>query len=52
VSATPPRAISWNWSEALREAICCLPAAVILLVTNVGLGIWCAIGVLPVALMG
>jgi uncharacterized membrane protein YccC len=49
---TRPRAISWNWSEALRGTICCLPAAVILLVTDIALGIWFAIGVLPVALMG
>jgi hypothetical protein len=46
------RAISWNWSEALHGALCCLPAAVILLATDVRLGIGFAIGVLPVALMG
>jgi hypothetical protein len=52
MGATRPRAVSWNWSEALRGTLCCLPAAVILLVTDIKLGIGFAIGVLPVALMG
>ena len=49
---TRDRAISWNWSEALRGTICALPAAVVLLAINVNVGIVFAIGVLPVALMG
>ena len=52
MGVTRPPAISWNWSEALRGTLCCLPAAVILLVTDIKLGIGFAIGVLPVALMG
>src|SRR5215211_108650 len=52
MGATRPPAVSWNWSEALRGTLCCLPAAVILLVTDNKLGIGFAIGVLPVALLG
>ena len=52
MSATRPPRISWNWNEALRGVVCCLPAAGILLATNIELGIACAIGALPVALMG
>ena len=47
-----PRAISWDWREALRGAVCAAPAAVLLLLVSVDLGVVFAIGVLPVALMG
>lgn len=46
------RAITWNWSEAVRGAICALPAAVVLLAIDVNLGIVFAIGVLPVTMIG
>jgi hypothetical protein len=49
---TRARAISWNWSEALRGAICTVPAAVMVLAVNANLGIGFALGVLPVAMMG
>ncbi len=51
-SMTGDRAITWNWSEALRGAVCALPAAVVLLAVDVNLGIVFAIGVLPVAMIG
>ncbi len=45
-------AINWKWSEALRGAICTIPAAVVMLAVDVNLGIVCAVGVLPVTLLG
>ncbi len=47
-----PRPVDWNWNEALRGALCALPGAIIVLTVEVGLGMFCAMGVLPFAMLG
>ena len=52
VSALPvPRALRWNWSDALLGALCALPAAAVTL-NDVSRGLAFAIGVLPALIVG
>lgn len=44
--------IQWLWPEALRGALCALPAVPVLIAVDVSLGICVALGTLPVALLG
>ena len=44
--------LSWDRREAARGALCCAPAAVLMLAGSTSLGAFAAIGALPVALAG
>ena len=44
--------ITWDWTEAGRGALCALPGGVIILAADVSLGMVCALGTIPVAMLG
>lgn len=44
--------LAWDWAEAARGALSALPGVILVLAGQTGLGLFCAIGVLPVAMLG
>src|SRR5215469_16509942 len=46
------RAVEWNWADALRCALCVLPAALVIGVGDASKGLAWAIGILPAAMVG